>query len=222
MAAIIPAALILLKGIDYGWTAWDMAQAAWTLGDPCSTQEDRFWAGLTIALAAGIEMVEPDDLLPISLPLDDIVRRQLMHELREEGIESVAQRLRQELGDEAAEKVLRISSTKGKTMPYEVGIVEDLLKRSTPGDKLDIHHAPQQHLAKQVIAGYDPKTGPGIAIPYGEHKATPTHKGFYTGTPRDLLAETLWELRRNTGVPNKALEDLVALVRCLYPGVFDK
>ena len=111
VAVPVAAGLLLLKVVDYGWTTWDMAQATWTLTDPCASPADQFWAGLTIVLAAGFEIAEFDEWLQINLPLDDIARRQLMRELKQaagdDGFAQVARVLREELGDDAAERVLR-------------------------------------------------------------------------------------------------------------------
>ena len=46
--------------------------------------------------------------------------------------------------------------------PYDYGDYNILDSR---GDNLDLHHAPQGNPAKQVINGYDYKTGPVIALP---------------------------------------------------------
>jgi len=106
--------------------------------------------------------------------------------------------------------------------PYEAGQVDDLLKRSVPGDELQIHHVPQSHPAEQVIPGYSPSKGPGIALPRREHQLIPTERGPYTGTPRDLVANDLWKLRKYTGAPNSALQDLLDLIRQIYPGALNK
>lgn len=106
--------------------------------------------------------------------------------------------------------------------PYEVGGVDDLRARSVTGDGLDIHHAPQSHPAGQVIPGYNPKTGPGIALPDTEHDAVPRLRGPYPGTPRDLVARDIRNLRRYTGAPNSALFDLLRLIRQMYPGALNK
>jgi len=100
--------------------------------------------------------------------------------------------------------------------PYEVGIVDDLLNRSVPGDRLQVHHVPQAHPAGQVIAGYDPSTAPGIVLPDYEHQAIPNLTGTYSGTARDLVARDLWNLRMHTGAPNSALQQLLNLIHQIY------
>lgn len=63
------------KGIDYGLTAWDTYQSRRVLLDPNASDADKMFASLNIALAAGFELLEPDDYSPIGLPADDIARR---------------------------------------------------------------------------------------------------------------------------------------------------
>lgn len=108
-----------------------------------------------------------------------------------------------------------------KVTKYEVGTFDNLTKRSTLGDKLDIHHVTQKHPGKQVIPGYDPKTAPSIAVPAREHRRIPTIKGNYPGNPRDLLAKDIKDLRKYTNAPNVALQDLIKLNKTTYPGVFN-
>jgi len=90
------------------------------------------------------------------------------------------------------------------------------------GDGLEVHHAAQAHPASQVIPGYDRATAPSIALPYKEHRRIPTQKGPYEGTPRDLLAKDINDLRRHTNAPNKALRELIDLNKKCYPGAFRK
>lgn len=105
---------------------------------------------------------------------------------------------------------------------YEVGIFDNLTKRSVVGDKLDIHHAAQKHPAGQVIDGYDPKTAPSIAVPAREHRRIPTIKGEYSGNARDLLAKDIKGLRGHTNAPNSELQGLIRLNKETYPGAFNK
>ncbi|HVW50469.1 MAG TPA: RHS repeat-associated core domain-containing protein [Trinickia sp.] len=74
----------------------------------------------------------------------------------------------------------------------------ELKNRSTPGDKLDIHHPMQSNPASQVAPGYDHQTAPAIAIPKAKHLRIPTIKGTYAGTARDLLAKDIRDPRNRT------------------------
>ncbi len=124
--------------------------------------------------------------------------------------------------DPAPQELQIYASKSGEPVePYEVGIVKDLRSRSK-GDKLDVHHAPQQHPAGQPIPGYDGDKAPGIVLPKPEHNVVPTLKGPYTGTPRDLVAKDIRNLRAHTGVPNSALRKLLDLIRKVLPGALDK
>ncbi|MGG7670813.1 RHS repeat-associated core domain-containing protein, partial [Yersinia sp. J1] len=108
------------------------------------------------------------------------------------------------------------------TQKYEVGTFDDLQRRSKVGDGLDIHHVTQKHPAGQVISGYDPKTAPSMAVPRAEHKLIPTTKGTFTGTPRDLLAKDIRDLRNYTNAPPSAIKDLIRLNKEMFPEAFTK
>jgi hypothetical protein len=69
-----------------------------------------------------------------------------------------------------------------------------------------------------VIPGYDPKAGPGIAVPDTLHDKIPNNKGPFVGTPDDLMNETLDKLRAK-GAPEDKLKELVELFKQFYPGV---
>lgn len=102
----------IFKGVDYGFNAYDTWQADRTLNDPNSSSEDRLIAGLTIGLALWSEVLEPDELLPVSLPLDDIARRQIIRKyseiLKEKGSKEALEYLKGVLGKDAPIlKVLR-------------------------------------------------------------------------------------------------------------------
>jgi RHS repeat-associated protein len=115
-----------------------------------------------------------------------------------------------------------LNEAKAVVKEYEVGTFTDLKKRSVAGDGLDIHHAAQKHPAGQAIEGYDPNTGPSIALPSNEHRAIPTTKGPYTGTARQRLAKDVRDLRNNTAAPMKALYNLIILNKSMYPNSFKK
>jgi len=75
--------IVLLKAIDYGWTAYDAYQASATLADPNASPEDKALAAADLTMTAAFEAAEPDDALPISLPLDDIARHVAIGAMRE-------------------------------------------------------------------------------------------------------------------------------------------
>ncbi len=79
----IPVAVGVLKLVDYGWTAWDIHQSAQVLSDPNASTLDRHLAELNIILALSLEAGEPDDILPVAVPADDMTRRGLIRAARE-------------------------------------------------------------------------------------------------------------------------------------------
>ncbi|MDD5760083.1 MAG: RHS repeat-associated core domain-containing protein [Desulfobulbaceae bacterium] len=81
-------AIAALKAFDYSWTAYDAWQSWQVLADPNASQEAKNAAAANLALTAGFEAAEPDELLPISLPLDDLARRRLVTLGKEAGEEA--------------------------------------------------------------------------------------------------------------------------------------
>jgi hypothetical protein len=110
----------------------------------------------------------------------------------------------------------------GGVTPYQVGPFDDLQRQSRVGDDLQLHHAGQKHPMSQIVPGYDPKTGPSIVLPTGEHQLIPNVRGDYSGTARDILAQDVRNLRNLTEAPNGALQDLIKLNKQMYPGSFTK
>ncbi len=104
---VIAVVVIITKVIDYAITAWDIYESGKVLADPNATAGEKLMAGLNIALSAIFELIEPDELLPIGLPADDVARRAVMNgaqEAFEEGGEEALERyLRDALGDNADE-----------------------------------------------------------------------------------------------------------------------
>jgi hypothetical protein len=80
----------------------------------------------------------------------------------------------------------------------------------------------QKHPAGQADNGYDPATGPSIALPRGEHSRLSTLKGDYAGSARDLLARDIRDLRNSTNAPNSSLRQLIDLNKEMYPGAFGR
>jgi hypothetical protein len=108
------------------------------------------------------------------------------------------------------------------TCPWEVGNYNKLQAASDPFDGLHLHHAGQKHPMSQLIPGYDPRTGPSIAVPVLQHQLIPNMRGPVPAgmTARSLLAQDVRNLRNLTDAPNSALKDLVDLNKTMYPGSF--
>jgi hypothetical protein len=66
--------VILLKVVDYGWTAYDTVNYLSVAANSDNTPRVRKEAMDAALVAVGLELIEPDELSPIALPLDDIVR----------------------------------------------------------------------------------------------------------------------------------------------------
>jgi RHS repeat-associated protein len=63
-----------MKAVDYGWTGYDIYQYGEVLFDPNASPEAVAQAKTDIYTAIMLEGAEPDDVLPLGIPLDDIVR----------------------------------------------------------------------------------------------------------------------------------------------------
>ena len=91
------------KALDYGWTGYDVWQAKRTLSSTHASLEAKLVASVDIGLAAWSEGLEPDETLPISLPLDDVLRRELRDKfaeiLEKEGKDAAFAYLKKVLGD---------------------------------------------------------------------------------------------------------------------------
>ncbi len=94
--------VVLLKVVDYGWTAYDAWQAGRVLADPNASPQAKQEAAATLAMIAASEAAEPDEVLPISLPLDDLARKGLLKLGREAGEELVEEGV-ERAGKEAVE-----------------------------------------------------------------------------------------------------------------------
>jgi|GEM_PF-3715153 len=70
----IAVAIVTMKVIDYGWTGYDIYQAGREYLSVDATAAQKQAAAESIGMAITMELLEPDELSPIALPLDDIVR----------------------------------------------------------------------------------------------------------------------------------------------------
>jgi hypothetical protein len=63
-----------------------------------------------------------------------------------------------------------IVKPQAKLRAYETGSARALLRKSVPGDGLEIHHVPNKSFGTKGIHGYDPGTAPAIALPKQDHR----------------------------------------------------
>lgn len=67
----------------------------------------------------------------------------------------------------------RSETDTGALRPGDVGPASELLRKSVPGDGLEIHHVPQKHFASLSITGYNSDSAPAIALRKAEHRRMP-------------------------------------------------
>ena len=170
--AIIAIAVIALKVIDYGWTAYDAWQSGRVLADPNASQEAKYTAAVNLALTAGFEAAEPDDLLPVSLPLDDLARRGLVT-------------LGKEAGEEAGEQAFK---------SFASWNFRENLRRLTGKGLDDIVGMEAHHVLPQEFAPDFAKAGINIHDPvFGSWVDASAHRSWsytYNEQWRKFLAQT--------------------------------
>ena len=167
----IPVALGVLKLVDYGWTTYDTWHAGRILANPQASDEDKLIAGLTVALA-GLEVLEPDDFLPASLPLDDVARRAVtggaQEAFQQGGLRGGVQFLRGALG-EAAPGVIRNLYDQGMFRDIRsAGEWQGILQGMRKEAGLEVHHLIEQRFAPAL--GLDPDSIPSIVLTKEQHQ----------------------------------------------------
>ena len=141
----IAVGLIILKVVDYGWTAWDTWQAGQVIADPDASRSEKMMAGLTVGMSIVLETVEPDDILPVGLPIDDVGRHALLkgakEALEEGGDEGLERYLRGQLGDHADDVLNRIDEVVGIDPPTWRGGLRSRMGEAPAGMvKSQAHH----------------------------------------------------------------------------------
>ena len=178
---LVAGAIVLLKAIDYGWTAWDVYQSGRTLANPLATDEEKLVAGVNLALAVGLEAAEPEDWLPVSLPLDDLGRRALVAGLRERvqqgGLRAGVAFLREAVGEAAPQVIRRM---------YDLGVFggirsagewEAILQGVRKEAGLEVHHLIERRFAERVF-GLDPDDVPAVVLDRTFHQQEVTARLF--------------------------------------------
>jgi RHS repeat-associated protein len=194
---LVAGAIVLLKAIDYGWTAWDVYQSGRTLANPLATDEEKLVAGVNLALAVGLEAAEPEDWLPVSLPLDDLGRRALVAGLRERmqqgGLRAGVAFLREAVGEAAPQVIRRM---------YDLGVFggirsagewEAILQGVRKEAGLEVHHLIERRFAERVF-GLDPDDVPAVVLDRTFHQQEVTARLFRElPTGRSYNAQQIWE-----------------------------
>ncbi len=167
---LIVAGVVVLKAVDYGWTAYDVYQSGRTLADPNAGRGEKLLAGLNIALAVALEAGEPDDEVPVSLPLDDLGRRAVM---------AGARRALAEGGEEALERYLR--ERLGAQADEVLGWVMREVKKEGAEEVIEHHHLLPREFQKYFeAAGLDIDSPEFIIeLPRDAHRLRPN--GLHTG-----------------------------------------
>ncbi|MBC7227548.1 MAG: DUF2380 domain-containing protein [Thermoflexales bacterium] len=201
-AICIAAGLAILKAVDYGWTAYDVYQSGRVLANPRAGRDAKLLAGLNVALAVVFEAGEPDDEIPVSLPLDDVGRRVVM---------AGARRALAEGGEEALERYLRerLGAQAGEVLEWMMWEARD----EGAEEVIERHHLlPQEFQRYFERAGLDIEAPEFIVeLPRDAHRLRPG--GLNTG-PENW--NKLWRdfFRRNTNAgPEKILEHLDWMMR---------
>ena len=88
VSALIVIGIVLFKVVDWGWTAYDAYRDTKTLNDPAASDLDKKVAGFSLGLGVVMEVAEPDEFLPVSLPLDDIGRKIATKKFKKELIQN--------------------------------------------------------------------------------------------------------------------------------------
>jgi hypothetical protein len=163
----------VFKAVDQGWTAYDVWQSERVLKDRRASPQQKLLAAANIGLAAWSEGLEPDELLPVGLPLDDVARREVLAEFR---------KVLETEGEEAALRYLQRSA--GKNAPqviramYDQGLLREVRSagewkkifergvRQKAG--LEVHHLIEQRFAEKL--GLDPANIPSVVLTREEHR----------------------------------------------------
>jgi len=116
---------------DKGWNAYDAWQAGQVLKDSEAQWEEKWTAGLSLTLAGMSEALEPDEEVGLSLPVDDLVRREVVAEFQErlerEGAAEALDWLRTAIGEEAFRKwLLGAGVREGNPTAWAYGVLVDM------------------------------------------------------------------------------------------------
>ncbi len=155
MACIVAGIIAVSKAIDYGWTAWDLWQSGRTINSSSASQAEKMMAGLNIGMAVLFEVVEPDDYLPVGLPIDDVARKAFMKGANEAleagGEEGLELYIRDQLGDNADTVLNKMDELLGTCFnSFEAGTWVETANGPVPIEEIEVG---------TYVLGYDEETG---------------------------------------------------------------
>jgi len=188
---LIAGAVALLKIADYGWTAWDAYQSWRTLANPLASEADKLVAGFNLALSMGLEAAEPEEWLPVSLPLDDLGRRALVAGVQERvqrgGLRAGVAFLREAVGEVAPQVIRRMYNLGVFRGIRSAGEWEAILQGVRKEAGLEVHHFIERRFAERL--GLKESEVPAVVLDRTFHQqevtarlfqALPTNKSNYT------------------------------------------
>jgi hypothetical protein len=117
------------------------------LSDPTATDSEKAFAATNLAMTVAFEAAEPDDLLPLSLPLDDLARHGII-------------KLGKETGEEAAEQGFKSFTARN----FRENLMRLTGKSADEVADLEAHHVFPQALEKDfqklgIENIHDPRLG---------------------------------------------------------------
>jgi hypothetical protein len=163
----------VFKAVDQGWTAYDVWQSERVLKDRRASPQQKLLAAANIGLAAWSEGLEPDELLPVGLPLDDVARREVLAKFRKvletEGEEAALRYLQRATGKNAPQ-VIRAMYDQGLLREVRsAGEWEKIFERGVhQGAGLEVYHLIEQRFAEKL--GLDPANIPNVVLTREEHR----------------------------------------------------
>ena len=193
---LIAGAVALLKIADYGWTAWDAYQSWRTLANPLASEADKLVAGFNLALSMGLEAAEPEEWLPVSLPLDDLGRRALVAGVQERvqqgGLRAGVALLREAVGEAPPQVIRRMYNLGVFRGIRSAGEWEAILQGVRKEAGLEVHHLIERRFAERL--GLKESEVPAVVLDRTFHQQEVTARLFSElPTGGSYNAQQIWE-----------------------------
>jgi len=186
---LVAGAVVILKVVNYGWTAWDGYQSGRVLVNPLATDEEKLVAGVNLALAVGLEAAEPEEWLPVSLPLDDLGRRE---RVQQGGLRAGVTFLREALGEAAPQGIRRMYDLGVFRGIRSAGEWEAILQGVRKEAGLEVHHLIERRFAERL--GLRESEIPAVVLDRTFHQQEVTARLFRElPTGGSYSAQQIWE-----------------------------